>query len=179
MQVAIHTYRAANGAITHLGSDGHLYEPLQGLGFISSSRINQIGQATSALARNNSAQSSRGGFLDNVIKTASGLFRKKDGSNTFIGDTVQKFADSFGQKLGTQVGTQGQINQGVFSPGMFASPGQSQLPVHDPRGDNPLPPKKDNTVLWVVGSTLALGLVGTGIYMITQQNKSGDKKKSA
>ena len=163
MNITIYHQQTPQGTI-YIGSDGHEYEMVSGgvngLGFLNLSHIN-VGN----LAEGINAQKKKG-FFGQLVQTASGLFKKKDGTNTFIGDTAQKFAQSFGDRLANNISPGMNTNQSLVSNPFMANPGGSNLQEHDPNGDNPL--KEDNTMLYVAGAAGVIGL-GIGIWALTKK----------
>ena len=147
MDFRLDTYRLQDGRTVHIGSDGYEYEPLE--------------QGMAGLF-------SKDGFFSKVVNTASGIFKKKDGTPTFIGQQVSNFSTAFGERLGTQVAQQGQLQNGVFLPQGPLATTTSTLPAP---GGNPLP-KKDNTALyWGLGLGIPAA-VATAIYLYKQSQKS-------
>lgn len=115
---------------------------------------------------------SKGGPLDKVISTVSGVFKKQDGSPTFIGESVKEVANQFGTQLANNLAQQQQFSQQVPT---WAMPGlqQPQQPTQQlpaATTQNPLQ-EKDNTVLYAVLGTLAAAGIGTGIYFATKKSK--------
>ena len=93
-ELIITEYLQPDGESKYIGSDGFEYTHLGSLNGLFS----------------------KGGFFDKVVKTASGIFKKEDGTKTFIGDTITTAANSFGEKMGSAVANPGSVNNGTFTP---------------------------------------------------------------
>lgn len=152
-------YRTQQGQIFYKGSDGVQYVPMETISGLS-------------------GIFSKDGFFGKAVQTASGLFRQKDGTNTFVGDAFNTFASSFGEKIGSEVAQKGELTkQGQFlTTNPFSVPNYSvnTLPVTDDK--NPLPEDKDNTLIYVGLGLLAIG-VPTGIYFWNKSKKESKAKK--
>jgi hypothetical protein len=148
----ISTYKLDDGTLVYLDSDGKEYTPLSAL----------------------SGLFSADGFFDKVIKTASGAFKKADGTNTFFGNSANTIVNALGRKIATQVGQQGSINNGMFTPTIIAqNPFQqpSQLPFAI--NANPFPDgKKPISPGLIVAGVLGVVGLGAGVmYAIKNKGK--------
>lgn len=148
-KVTITEYLQPDGSSRYIGSDGFEYNPLGSL----------------------SGLFSKGGFFDRVVKTASGIFKKEDGTKTFIGETVTTAANSFGQKLGAEVGTAGQVQDGTFTPLTQPLNNGSRLPTNT--GKLPFYAGKNSPTnpLWIAAGVATIVGLGFGINYLMEKKK--------
>lgn len=152
-KVKIHELQGPNGLV-YVMQEGNQFTPVE--------RITDQSQLSGLF--------SKGGFFDKVINTASGAFKKEDGSPTFIGESIQHVASSFGDSLANRIAV-GNNNMPYggglpgFNPLLQQGSQQSNLPLSH---GNPLPPSNDKTMLYVLGAIAAIG-AGAGIYYATKK----------
>lgn len=116
----------------------------------------------------------KGGFFDKIITSGSKVFKKEDGSTTFIGESIKDVASQFGNQLANNV-SGNRFNNSFMNPGfnfqngLVPTSGSNLPPTYS--NPNPLPPSKNNTAVIVGGSLVAATLIAGGIILAKRNKK--------